>query len=91
MSVDIVIEEVKKCLANGEKMADLARYLQKPWSQCSEWVKERKYEPSGEVILKMVEWVAIKSPERKLKKELTELEKFLIAENNALKKLLKKN
>ena len=99
--VDKVLNEVAETIKEGERMADLARFLGKSWSQCSEWIKDRKYQPSAEVILRMIEWCAIKNPssygEAKIEdmekvylngKELNQLEKELYLENWALKKII---
>lgn len=81
------------------KMADLARFLGKNWNQCHEWLIKKKYEPSAEVVLGMLHFLAIHD---KSHGEITivdgrhiidgramsEIEKDLWMENSHLKAIL---
>ena len=62
LRVDALIKRVNKIIDGGVRMADLARYLGKSWSQCSEWVRTKRYTPSAEVALAMQEWCAMHEP-----------------------------
>lgn len=57
-----MIERVNNVIKSGVRMADLAKHLGKSWSQCSEWVKTRRYTPSAEVALAMQDFCAIHEP-----------------------------
>lgn len=45
---------------NRGAMMELARALGKAPPKITEWVKTREYEPSGEVTLKMLNWINAK-------------------------------
>ena len=60
--IEALLDRVNKVLESGVRMADLARYLGKSWSQCSEWIKTKRYTPNAEVALAMQEWCAMHEP-----------------------------
>ena len=60
--MDALIERVNAVIDGGVRMADLAKYLGKSWSQCSEWVRTRRYTPNAEVALAMQDFCAIHEP-----------------------------
>lgn len=62
LRVDALIKRVNNIIDGGVRMADLARYLGKSWSQCSEWVRTKRYTPNAEVALAMQEWCAMHEP-----------------------------
>jgi len=55
-----IIDKTARLIARKDaKMADLARFLNKNWNQCHEWLIKKKYEPSAEVVLGMLHFVAV--------------------------------
>lgn len=55
-----IIEKTARLIARKDaKMADLARFLGKNWNQCHEWLVKKKYEPSAEVVLGMLHFLAL--------------------------------
>lgn len=55
-----IIEKTGRLIARKDaKMADLARFLNKNWSQCHEWLVKKRYEPSADVALGMLHFCAL--------------------------------
>jgi hypothetical protein len=53
------IEAIMKCGAGTTK--ELAKALEKPVSNIYDWIGQRRFEPSGEVALRMQTWAAKKT------------------------------
>jgi hypothetical protein len=53
------IRAMKDC--GAITFTDLAKFLGKPSPRVSEWVMQRKFEPSGEIALRMVQFAALQT------------------------------
>ena len=56
--LDALLDRAAEIISTGRgRMAGLARHVGVQWSQCHEWVVQKKYKPSGEYSLRILEWV----------------------------------
>lgn len=102
MRLEAVLDKLQRLIDRGDaRMADLARFLDKNWNQCHEWVVKRNHLPNAEVALGIMHFIAIYdktagkqvqyNDDRKIivdGRELTETEQDLWMENQMLKTML---
>lgn len=102
MRLQAILDRTQRVIERGDaRMADLARFLDKNWNQCHEWLIKRNHLPNAEVALGMMHFIAVydKSGGRDVRfsdnqkimvdgRELTEWENDLWVENQMLKTML---
>lgn len=60
MRLNAILDKTHRVISRGDaKMSDLARFLDKNWNQCHEWLVKRNHKPSAEVALGMIHFVAL--------------------------------
>ena len=105
MRLQAILDKTQRVIDRGDaRMADLARFLDKNWNQCHEWIVKRNHLPNAEVALGMMHFIAIhdKSGGREVRyeqtedgnkiyldgRQLSETEHDLWVENNMLKTIM---
>jgi hypothetical protein len=105
MRLQAILDKTQRVIDRGDaRMADLARFLDKNWNQCHEWIVKRNHLPNAEVALGMMHFIAIhdKSGGHEVRyeqtedgnkiyldgKALSETEHDLWVENNMLKTIM---